>query len=408
MLQGLPRILQTHFPRFHILALRIWRSSIIRYRFHRRRSSLKAMPASSIGTVEDDRVIIDRVVASYKKRTEQPSGQWKQIYLDRHRDIHEAFMANDNVRISDILRDPLSSDLMYGFDSMCKSLRKYGMRSEDRQAPALTLDALLSLTESIGARRVENPENYGPLANKISGDAVLSQLETALGIQIPMPNFYPSEFGLATRRGVMSYRVPQAIWQGWRASQLVLGIKKPRVLEIGGGLGRTALYAGCFGITDYTIVDIPVSSIAQGYFLGRALGPNAVRLHGETSAQDDSMAIKVMSPAHFLDGNDRYDLVINVDSLTEMDRKDAVAYWNAIQKRAAIFLSVNHEGNLFTVAELADESISIVRRTRNPSWMRRGYVEEVFEFSQEISFHVGTPFSPSDEASARGAGIGGT
>jgi len=262
---------------------------------------------------------------------------------------------------------------------MAKSLRQFGMRSEDLKAPALTLDALVSLAEAIGARSVENPERYGPRAKQATSSEVISQLEHKFKFEIPIPNFFPSEFGLASPRGVISYRVPQAIWQAWRVAQLVRNVVKPKVLEIGGGLGRTAFYARMFGVTDYTIVDIPISSLAQGYFLGRSLGCEAVTLQGEKSANQTN-SIKLMAPSYFLEGTDRYDLVINIDSLTEMDSSDASRYWTAIESRADKLLSVNHEANEFTVSDLASKSTKVVGFSRNPSWMRRGYVEEVFEF----------------------------
>jgi len=179
----------------------------------------------------------------------------------------------------------------------------------------------------------------------------------------------------------MSYRVPQAIYQAWRISQLVSGIANPKVLEIGGGLGRTALYARQFGITDYTIVDIPVSSLAQGNFLGRVLGDERkISLFGEEGASADQ--VKLFPPSYFLDGSGRYDVVLNADSLTEIGIVAARQYWSAIKARADVFLSINHEANEFTVASLIKETPSIVQRSRSPYWMRRGYVEEVCTFGR--------------------------
>jgi hypothetical protein len=315
------------------------------------------------------------------KRAEVPTGQWSDIYLDRHRDIHEAFVTGNRLRIEEILRKPISSDLMYGFDSMAKSLRRGGMRLEDKHAPALTLDALISLAEAIGARRLENPEGYKPRAKRTATHEIVAQLEHSFGFEIPVPNFYPLEFGLASPRGVISYRVPQALWQAWRISQLLRDIRKPKILEIGGGLGRTALYARKFGITDYTIIDIPISSLAQGYFLGRALGGQVVRMHGEEISANQADTVKLMSPSYFLRGSDPYDLVVNFDSLTEIGRDQAAEYLAAIQARATLFLSVNHEANEYTVLDLIQNSRTVPHHCRNPHWMRRGYVEEVFRHS---------------------------
>ena len=200
-------------------------------------------------------------------------------------------------------------------------------------------------------------------------------------MKLLVPNPYPGERGVNSSRGVVQYRVPQAIYQAYRISELVRGVSNPKVLEIGGGLGRTALYAHQLGITDYTIIDIPVSSLAQGYFLGRVLGDSAISLYGDVAPPSELInKVKLLSPNCFIKGSERYDLVVNVDSLTEIGAEAAQLYWSVIQQRADVFLSINHETNEFTVAELIKESSHISQANRMPYWLRRGYVEEVCSF----------------------------
>jgi hypothetical protein len=117
---------------------------------------------------------------------------------------------------------------------------------------------------------------------------------------------------------------------------------------------------------------LPLTSVAQGYFLGRTLGPGAISLFKEARS-----SIAILPPSAFLNSDDRYDVVLNADSLTELNREEASAYCAAFRDRANIFLSINHEINPFTVRELyaavAGPSVS-----RSPYWMRGGYVEEIF------------------------------
>jgi hypothetical protein len=70
-----------------------------------------------------------------------------------------------------------------------------------------------------------------------------------------------------------------------------------------------------------------------------------------------------------------------VDSLTEIGRAAADRYWSAIQSRAAKLLSINHEANEFTVAQLIRRGKHL-STSRMPYWMRRGFVEEVVEFKR--------------------------
>jgi hypothetical protein len=146
-------------------------------------------------------------------------------------------------------------------------------------------------------------------------------------------------------------------------------------VEIGGGLGRTAYFADLFGVTDYTIVDIPVTNAAQGYFIGRTLGPDAVTLHGEVPAATR----RVVPPQAFPELGDDVDLVVTVDSLTELARETAERYVQLAATRARRLLSINHEVNAFTARSLFTATAD-ARVTRFPYWVRRGYVEELVEW----------------------------
>ena len=243
-------------------------------------------------------------------------------------------------------------------------------------------DHLIRVAEAIGALRCENPEAPGstPMYGIKPTDDLLAAIENAMGCEIRFPNPYPDETGVKTSRGVASYRAIHAIYQAWRIRELLRGIPKPRVLELGAGLGRTAYYARQLGIVDYTIIDLPFTALSQGYFLMRTLGADQVLLQGENE-RDASTKVKIFNPSSFLEGSEKYDLVVNTDSLTEIGRSTAERYWNRIQTSAPLFLSINHESNPFTVKELIDGDDSRIANThRHLHAIRRGYVEELVYF----------------------------
>lgn len=370
------------------------------HRFHRRPDVLSPPGAWTSGTSCDDKALIDRVIGAYQLLDKecQALGQsmWVTFFDEFHKDIHEAIVANDRGCVEVVLRNPASSDLFYGFENVSRFLLS-GRRLEDRYAPSLALDGLICLSEALGVRRVDNPEGYArtwPRPPRVQVDDVIDEIEKGFGFTLEIPNLFPQEYGALSKRGVISYRVPQALYQAWRISRLVSHLPNPRVLEIGAGLGRTAFYCRQFGIRDYTIVDIPMSLCAQGYFLGRTLGTASILLFGE-HADDVSSRIKILPPKAFLEGSERYDLIVNVDSLTEFDAGVARAYWSAIQERAGIFLSINHEANLFSVNMLIQESAKIQARSRMPYWMRRGYVEEVVNFRPQCPAESPPSAAPS-------------
>ena len=275
-----------------------------------------------------------------------------------------------------ILRDPASTQLHHGFDTTVADLTKRLIASEatSRGLAKTCKMKLLTLGDALGVTRLDNPETYcaypePPPAPET--DELLERIERALGSRIDFPNPFPNEFGLATKRGVAGYRAINALYQAYRIKTLVARIRNPRILEIGGGTGRTAYYAYKLGLKNYSIVDLPFTAISQGYFLGRTLGLDSIAADGEPGTAD---AAKLYAPDTFFARRERYDLIVNVDSLTEMGWETASAYWKAIRSRAARFLSINHESNEFTVRQLP----GLAPQTRYPYWMRRGYVEELY------------------------------
>jgi hypothetical protein len=116
------------------------------------------------------------------------------------------------------------------------------------------------------------------------------------GVRLPgsVSQSFPDVVGLATSGGVASYRAVQALYQAWRIAELVSHHPSASVVEIGAGLGRTAFYARQYGLRDYTIIDLPITNVAQGYFLGRTAAPDAVSLFNESES-----GLRVLPPAAF-------------------------------------------------------------------------------------------------------------
>lgn len=331
----------------------------------------------------DDRRLTERLLEAYRladaEGQAKGASMWTDFFRELHGELHETFMRGDAAAAQAILRDPGKTNLFYGFDSLSRDLLRFASSERWREANALAIaDSILRLAEMAGARRHPNAEalanGYGKPEEIDAGDW-LEPIEAALGATLSFPTPFPDEHGLVTRRGVVSYRPVQAIYQAMRIRQMTAGIADPAVLEIGGGLGRTAFYARALGVSDYTIVDLPMTSLAQGSYLGRVLGEDEVALLGETDGEA-SRRVKLLSPAAFHAGSRRYDLIVNCDSLTEMSHEAAAAYVDAVLARADAFLSINHEFNPFTVRELLAERRLPGPVTRLPYFMRNGYVEE--------------------------------
>ncbi|HUL40619.1 MAG TPA: putative sugar O-methyltransferase [Burkholderiales bacterium] len=356
---------------------------------HRPYDALNAIPGRSLGETCNDAAMVARLLRAYEASTESkvagPSAVWRMIYKTRLQPLHRILVDGDVGAVSALLRRPGDNDLFYGFENLFGDMVKSFKESSAYEMghAKWCQDYLVRVAEAVGALRIENPERRGsnPTYGTMPTDEILAAIEEAVGCEIRFPNPYPDEFGLKTKRGVASIRAIHAIYQAWRIRELVRHMPHPRVLELGAGLGRTAFYARQLGISDYTIIDLPLTALSQGYFLMRTLGEDQVALQEEHQG-GASAKVKILNPAAFLESSESYDLIVNVDSLTEMNRSTAELYWKRIEASARLFLSINHEANEFTVKELIDRSSRIASRHRHPYWVRHGYVEELVSFQR--------------------------
>ncbi len=333
----------------------------------------------------EDKVLIERLKDFYIVCDTAFEGNknsvWSGIFQHLHGEIHSAFIEKDDRKITEILRNPGEYNLFYGFENLCRDLIK-AKRLEDILEPQMTMDSLISLCEAVGVIDVANPESL-KIRKTINPEVAIRLLEKEFGFDLLFPNPFENEFGIQTKRGIISYRAIQAVYQAWKISKIIKDIPNAKILEIGGGLGRTAYYCRHFGIRDYTIADIPISSLAQGNFLGRVLPEEVLTLFGEPLNENEK--IKIIPAEVFFSSERNYDLIVNVDSLTELDITIAKHYLQKIGEVGRLFLSINHESNSFSVHSIWKESPYLNKLYRNPYWLRRGYVEELFKNDQLLA-----------------------
>lgn len=353
-----------------------------------------------------DSDFLQRIRAAYRRSA---SGQvhtdsqiWNMIF-DKSAEIHRALLNDEHV---DALESPARSNLFYGFDNMFEEFTV----SLSTNAEARTLyigvctDYLARLAEAVGVARVRTPEGGSPLPRQKPEPAavedMIAALSEELGFELDFPNPFPEEFGLVTSRGIASERAIFAVHQAYRLKQLTEQYGS-RVVEIGAGLGRTAYYARRMGIADYTIVDLPLTNLSQANFLGRVLSPDAITLFGEPKRTG---AVAIL-PASEMSAVGRFDVLVNVDSLTEMGQDTASGYARAFAAHGKVLLSLNHEANHDRVSALAALRGKSVGRF--PSWFRPGYVEEIFlaDVKSGLSASITPPPpGPIGESAGRGRG----
>lgn len=354
----------------------------------------KLVFSGGISKPEDDR-LISRVIRSYERSYslhKTSSGMWDEALFKVKEDSHSALLSGDIFSATEVLRNPAERTLFWGFDAIAKSptgeaephelvLSRLNKRMDWQEIYSLWLcDALISFAEIIGAKHADYPEididkTLDARKYQYDVDKIVESIELVLVINLSFPNPFPGELGLKSKYGVIGFRSIQSLYQAWRIFQLSKGVDQFKVLEIGAGLGRTAYFANLFGISNYTIVDIPLTNACQAYFLGRVLGEDSVCLYDE---EPDASKIRIIPASEMDDLSERFDLVVNIDSWTEMDQSVATMYWEFSRRFSDRIMSVNHEYNAFTVRDLyrQDEDVSVCR-TIYP--LRRGYIEELIE-----------------------------
>ena len=363
---------------FH-LGLSVWHQN-------RPVKELFAVPAVSVGeepalSDKDIHRLLSAYRASKPESYYDEQSVWGFYFKSKLIKLHEIFMRGSIPEARQELANPGKNKLFYGFDNTFDEITKKMQQKPSHQLgmAKLCLGELIVLAEAFGVLPCDRPESGHWRNNRFLADDVIKRLEIDLKVKIEFPNPYPLEYGLATQCGIASYRSIHALHQTLLARKLLHEQKSTRLLEIGAGLGRGAFYALRFGSMRYDIVDLPFTMLSQGYFLMSTLGADKVRLAGEPYLTTPG-CVNLLLPDEFLNGEQRYDLVINVDSFPEINRRIAQQYWNKIENCSNIFLSINHEYNELTVRELYKGSPRVQSVTRHPSWMRRGYVEELIEF----------------------------
>ena len=321
--------------------------------------------------------LIRRMIQAYQAAnvdTYDGPSMWTLYFQEKHLDAHKALMTGDVAAVSRLWSNPADSFIFWGFEELhpiYTAARKGNPAALDGTAERV-YDNLVRLGEAAGVARLEYPE--APQKTTLeSVEAILEGLDRIMGFRIDFPNPFPCEYGLQTSRGVASYRAIQALYQAYRTKLLLADRPDAKVLEIGPGLGRSAYYCVKAGIKNYTVIDIPFSNVSQAFFLGLTLGEDQVALRGE----DRVAPVRILTPNDFVGGNEHYDLIVNFDSLTEIDEATQRSYMNEIIARADVFLSVNHEFNTRSVREWIAELLPDTRASRYPYWLRNGYVEEV-------------------------------
>jgi putative sugar O-methyltransferase len=251
--------------------------------------------------------------------------------------------------------------------------------------------SVVQLAETIGVLRTECHEQ-GAIAfwrSLISEEQLVEQIEDFFGIRLEQPRF-GDPHGIMFGGRFLTRETCSHLYTAHRIKNAIerQGFDQPlRIVEIGAGFGGTCYWLRRLlgrRAERYVIVDLPEVALVQAFFLGNT-NPEALVLHGEDRPDSDG-TIELIPHTALSDIDFRPNILINQDSMPEMPLSEVNRYleW-ASANLDGLFFSFNQETLSSSHGSLQVWVAENVRRygrfklvSRDASWDRRGYVEEVY------------------------------
>ncbi len=343
--------------------------------------SLGSHPASD----NPDRIVVaERLLNAYHKSLEdehksrlrrEGEDVWTGLIRNELPELMEIIENRNTKELADFLMNFGQSFVWYGGITTC--VDGYSRDLDQKQTALTFLDKLVCLGESLGVLRHENPES-GPWGENlhVNQNDLIEKIEKHLGISISPPLEIIYTDGLQINDQLFHYRHINGLYSATRIAELTP--HRGPVCEFGGGLGITAMYSRRLGVTDYTMLDLPITCLLAGHYLLHAVGLDSVSLYGEEARAN---SIKILPFWECLNlPNDSFELTINQDSFPEIADNLIYEYLTEIKRITTDhFLSINQEYfHPRTVNYFIRESTGYKEIYRSKCWVREGYLEELF------------------------------
>jgi hypothetical protein len=240
-------------------------------------------------------------------------------------DFVEALVRKDVDFVTRFLEGMLSQPALWGI-----GYGDFGIWQGARFGSFVVLHQLVGLAESLGVIRTECPEQ-GEIAYAFDGglEPLVERIESEVGVKMDFPKI-SSAYGLKIGGRLIDMQTPGHLYAAFRLkANLEKYCRKQggSVLEIGAGFGGSAYwYLKQVRNSKYSILDLALTNVYQGWFLSNALGRENVLLFSDVldGAAVGSRQVSIMptrSEAHF--NTLRFDAVFNQDSFPPRCRSQA-------------------------------------------------------------------------------------
>lgn len=367
--------------------------------------TLKITYNKASDVTKEDVLLCQRLIGSYRKasfnkvnienNTSQIWSQELKKYCGKLISILESDNAEELARV---LSSMFKEDFVYGLASG-SLIENAHSRIGAKIWSMKYQDNIVALAEYLGVVRTESTQQ-GIKGHALQDglDAVVAKIEKSIGISMDFPDIGAS-YGIKANDSLITMEHPEHLYVSLRIDCAIRDYLEDRkdkplnLVEIGAGFGGLAYWAiklKKINIDTYTIIDLPLINVLQGYFLIKAFGASNVRLYGETFNNDASIFILPIV-AFEAEIKKDIDVLINENSMPEMSDEIVRSYILYAKKQlSGIFFSYNHEAYSVVygrpqvfVPGIVEAVGGFKRLSRNPSWVRSGYVEEIYRRTEQ-------------------------
>jgi hypothetical protein len=309
---------------------------------------------------------------------------WDAHFRQYHQELHTALERTSTAAVQAILGrmfiDPVTTGFALG------RLTYEGCLLDPQPAQLDWHDKAISLGLSLGTVRSQCPEQgeYGDLL-ELDSKSLLEDVMRQTGSDAPAQ--CGAIFGVNSGGKIYPVNYLLHIATADRIRTLLETLGGPSAcLEIGGGVGFLAHAATAVGVRRFSIIDLPIANVLQGYYLLNSTFSDRVALYGEAPAAGDGV-IEILPTTCIGELNGQpFGIAVNQDSIPEMDASVALGYLRRLPDLANYFLSINQEAQTIVdgafkqswTHQLCQDASIMKIVYRSPYWMRKGYVEELY------------------------------
>jgi hypothetical protein len=333
---------------------------------------------------EEELQLCKRIIKAFSltKMERLRGSSWDDISNQHHGDLLTPLFKGDASALAHVLANMFQERFLWGMTSSRDGL--YSGHSTFIRMQ--TVERIFSLAESLALVRTEMPCQASGYGSPQRLPQLIDSIEKEIGISLDFPKV-GGAYGLQIGNSLITLEALEHVYAAIRikeATKQHLGAKALRVVEVGAGFGGTCFWLNRLmpSIASYTIIDLPQVNALQGYFLAKVFGQNKVRLYGEASLTTAQFTIL---PSEAKAEVGEFDLLINEDSMPEIPENVVKDYLSWAKTRlTGIFFSYNQETHKqqTLVVKTVSEVGGYTRLSRHLSWLRRGYVEEIYTCSK--------------------------